>query len=41
MKTAIWLYMFLFLAFFDLHAQYPILTPFAVSLGAAPVLSAG
>nr|WP_280521459.1 MFS transporter [Paenibacillus mangrovi] len=29
--------MFLFLAFFDLHAQYPILTPFAVSLGAAPV----
>ncbi|MEC0239225.1 MFS transporter [Paenibacillus dokdonensis] len=37
MKTAIWLYMFLFLAFFDLHAQYPILTPFAVSLGAAPV----
>lgn len=37
MKTAIWLYMFLFLAFFDLHAQYPILTPFAISLGAAPV----
>lgn len=36
MKTAIWLYMFLFLAFFDLHAQYPILTPFAISLGAAP-----
>ncbi|GAB6988029.1 MFS transporter [Paenibacillus pini] len=37
MKTAIWLYLFLFLAFFDLHAQYPILTPFAISLGAAPV----
>lgn len=36
MKTAIWLYMFLFLAFFDLHAQYPVLTPFAISLGAAP-----
>nr|WP_232243052.1 MFS transporter [Paenibacillus sp. GSMTC-2017] len=28
--------MFLFVAFFDLHAQYPILTPFAISLGAAP-----
>lgn len=37
MKTAFWLYLFLFLAFFDLHAQYPILTPFAVSLGATPV----
>ncbi|MFX3632088.1 MAG: MFS transporter [Candidatus Pristimantibacillus sp.] len=36
MKTAIWLYFFLFVAFFDLHAQYPILTPFAISLGAAP-----
>ena len=36
MKTAVWLYMFLFLAFFDLHAQYPVLTPFAISLGAAP-----
>lgn len=36
MKTALWLYLFLFLAFFDLHAQYPILTPFAISLGAAP-----
>lgn len=36
MKTATWLYMFLFLAFFDLHAQYPVLTPFAISLGAAP-----
>lgn len=36
MKTAIWLYLFLFLAFFDLHAQYPILTPFALSLGAGP-----
>ncbi|BBH21685.1 MFS transporter [Paenibacillus baekrokdamisoli] len=36
MKTAIWLYLFLFIAFFDLHAQYPILTPFAISLGAAP-----
>src|SRR5690554_4032204 len=31
-----WLYFFLFVAFFDLHAQYPILTPFAVSLGATP-----
>ena len=36
MRTAIWLYLFIFIAFFDLHAQYPILTPFAVSLGAAP-----
>jgi MFS family permease len=36
LKTALWLYMFLFLAFFDLHAQYPVLTPFAISLGAAP-----
>lgn len=36
MKTAIWLYLFMFVAFFDLHAQYPILTPFAISLGAAP-----
>ncbi|MFD0590713.1 MFS transporter [Paenibacillus sp. GCM10027627] len=36
MKTAIWLYLFLFVAFFDLHAQYPILTPFAISIGAAP-----
>lgn len=36
MKTALWLYLFLFVAFFDLHAQYPMLTPFAVSLGAAP-----
>ncbi|EXX87685.1 MFS transporter [Paenibacillus darwinianus] len=36
MKTAIWLYLFSFIAVFDLHAQYPILTPFAVSLGAAP-----
>lgn len=36
MKTAVWLYLFLFVAFFDLHAQYPMLTPFAVSLGAAP-----
>jgi len=36
MRTAIWLYLFLFIAFFDLHAQYPILTPFAISLGAAP-----
>jgi MFS family permease len=35
-KTAVWLYLFLFVAFFDLHAQYPILTPFAISLGAAP-----
>ncbi|WP_138495252.1 MFS transporter [Paenibacillus pinistramenti] len=36
MKIAIGLYFFMFIAFFDLHAQYPILTPFAVSLGAAP-----
>jgi len=36
LKTAVWLYLFLFVAFFDLHAQYPVLTPFAVSLGAAP-----
>jgi MFS family permease len=36
MKTAIWLYLFLFVALFDLHAQYPILTPYAISLGAAP-----
>jgi len=36
LRTAVWLYFFLFIAFFDLHAQYPILTPFAVSLGAAP-----
>lgn len=36
MKTALWLYLFLFLAFFDLHAQYPILTPYALSLGAGP-----
>lgn len=36
MKTALWLYLFMFVAFFDLHAQYPILSPFALSLGAAP-----
>lgn len=36
LKTALWLYLFLFLAFFDLHAQYPVLTPFAISLGAGP-----
>ncbi|WP_397333972.1 MFS transporter [Paenibacillus sp. YN15] len=36
MKTAIWLYLFMFVAFFDLHAQYPILSPYAISLGAAP-----
>jgi len=36
MKTAMWLYLFMFVAFFDLHAQYPILSPFAISLGAAP-----
>lgn len=36
MRTAIWLYLFMFVAFFDLHAQYPILSPYAVSLGAAP-----
>ncbi|WNR45615.1 MFS transporter [Paenibacillus roseipurpureus] len=36
MRTALWLYLFMFVAFFDLHAQYPILSPFALSLGAAP-----
>lgn len=36
LKTVVWLYIFLFVAFFDLHAQYPILSPFALSLGAAP-----
>ncbi|WP_248927864.1 MFS transporter [Paenibacillus hamazuiensis] len=36
MKIAIWLYLFIFVAFFDLHAQYPILSPFALSIGAAP-----
>lgn len=36
MRTAIWLYFFIFLAIFDLHAQYPVLTPFALSLGATP-----
>lgn len=36
MKTAIWLYLFMFVAFFDLHAQYPMLSPFALSIGAAP-----
>lgn len=36
MRTAIWLYLFMFVAIFDLHAQYPILSPFALSLGAAP-----
>ncbi|MEI7025417.1 MFS transporter [Paenibacillus sp. y28] len=36
MKTAVWLYFFMFVAIFDLHAQYPILSPFALSLGAAP-----
>lgn len=36
MKTAVWLYLFMFVAIFDLHAQYPILSPFALSLGAAP-----
>lgn len=36
MRTAIWLYLFMFVAFFDLHAQYPILSPFALSMGAAP-----
>jgi len=35
-KTAIWLYLFMFVAIFDLHAQYPVLSPFALSLGAAP-----
>jgi len=35
-KTVMWLYLFIFVAFFDLHAQYPMLTPFAISLGAAP-----
>jgi MFS family permease len=36
MKTVMWLYLFIFVAFFDLHAQFPMLTPFAISLGAAP-----
>jgi len=36
LRSVFWLYLFLFVAFFDLHAQYPILTPFAISLGAAP-----
>ncbi|MFD2670698.1 MFS transporter [Marinicrinis sediminis] len=36
MRSALWLYLFMFVAFFDLHAQYPILTPFAISLGAVP-----
>lgn len=36
MKTALWLYLFIFVAIFDLHAQYPILSPFALSLGAVP-----
>lgn len=36
MKTALWLYLFIFVAMFDLHAQYPMLSPFALSLGAAP-----
>ncbi|MBP2002055.1 MFS family permease [Paenibacillus shirakamiensis] len=36
MKVAFWLYFFMFIAFFDLHAGYPILTPFALSIGAAP-----
>jgi len=35
-KTVMWLYLFIFVAFFDLHAQYPMLTPYAISLGAAP-----
>jgi len=35
-KTVMWLYLFIFVAFFDLHAQFPMLTPFAISLGAAP-----
>lgn len=38
MKTVMLLYLFLLIAFFDLHAQYPILSPFAVSLGATPVM---
>lgn len=32
------LYAMLFVAVFDLHAQYPMLTPFALSLGATPQL---
>ncbi|TLS53355.1 MFS transporter [Paenibacillus antri] len=36
MKTVMWLYLFIFIAFFDLHAQFPMLTPYAISLGAAP-----
>jgi len=31
-----WLYFFMFVALFDLHAQFPILSPFALSLGAVP-----
>ncbi len=38
MKTLMLLYLFLLIAFFDLHAQYPILSPFAVSLGATPAM---
>ena len=36
MKTAVWLYLFMFVAIFDLHAQYPVLSPFALSIGATP-----
>ena len=36
MRAAIWLYLVLFVAFFDLHAQQPILSPFALALGASP-----
>jgi MFS family permease len=36
LKTVIWLYIFIFIAFFDLHAQFPMLTPYAISLGAVP-----
>jgi len=36
LRTAVWLYVFLFVAVFDLHAQYPVLSPFALSLGATP-----
>lgn len=36
LKAVIWLYLILFAAYFDLHAQSPVLTPFAASIGATP-----
>lgn len=35
----IFIYIIIFFAFFDLFAQLPIMSPFAVSLGAAPFLA--